>query len=432
MARKQLSEEERQKIKDSLIATRERRQTQDIKVIELKVNCHQTSKETFAKMNDCFKQAKWVVNDMLATSKIADKDNNIFKYEYLSHRKVHRLDKDENLIEETITLSSVMHRGIVKSVKTDIVNLSKAKKKGLKVGTLKFRSEVNSIPMIPGPWLCVRDNSHITIPGFANLKVYGLEQLKKFKEYEIADGKFIRKASGFYVHLSICIPKQKKIEKKKYKEVGLDFGIKDNIVTSDGEKLNCNVRESEQLTFLQKQLHRKQKGSKRYWRLRNQIQKEYEHLTNQKIDATNKLIHKLTSNYDIIYFQDEQIAKWKKFSKGFAREIQSSYLGRVKAKLVSLENDKSFKISKWSPTTKFCPNCGCLNKIGLDERTYHCGCGYSFDRDIHAAKNVKLFGSTKRAECLEQASVEGLASAALEFSNDSKQTHRNEKEGSSL
>ena len=116
----------------------------------------------------------------------------------------------------------------------------------------------------------------------------------------------------------------------------------------------------------------------------------------------------------------------------FGKQIQSSYLGRVKAKLVSLENDKSFKISKWSPTTKFCPECGCLNKIGLDERIYHCDCGYSYDRDVHAAKNVKLFGSTKRAECLEQASVETLASAALELSDASKLSRRSEKEGSSL
>ena len=174
--------------------------------------------------------------------------------------------------------------------------------------------------------------------------------------------------------------------------------------------------ESDYLKFLQKQLKRKQKGSKHYYKLRNQIQKEYEHLSNKKVDETNKLIHYLTKNYDIIYFQDEQIFKWKKFN--FGKQIQSSYLGRVKEKLVSLENDKSFKISKWSPTTKFCPNCGCLNKIGLDERTYHCDCGYSFDRDIHAAKNVKLFGSTKRAECLEQASVETLASAALEINSN--------------
>lgn len=57
--------EERQKIKNSLIETRERRKNQSIKVIELKVNCHQTSKETFKKMDFVFTQAKWIVNEMI-------------------------------------------------------------------------------------------------------------------------------------------------------------------------------------------------------------------------------------------------------------------------------------------------------------------------------------------------------------------------------
>ena len=441
MARSNLTEEERQKIRDSLKATRERRQNQSIKVIELKVNCHQTSKEIFAKMNNCFKQAKWIENDMLAWSERCD-ENNIFKYEYLDHRVIQRKDKDGNFISENIDLPVYFHRALVKQVKQDISNLSKAKKKGNKVGKLKFKSEVNCIPIITGG-VRIIDNSHITIPGFSKLKVYGLNQLKKFENYEIADGRFIRKASGFYIKVSICLNKENNIPKKSFKEVGLDFGIKDNIITSDGEKFNCNVQESEQLKYLQKQLHRKQKGSKRYYKLLRQIKCEYEHLSNKKKDETNKLIHYLTKNYDIIYFQDENISDWKKkkHSKktgkkvncfSFGKQIQSSYLGRIKAKLVSLENGKSFKISKWSPTTKFCPNCGCLNKIGLNERTYRCDCGYQFDRDVHAAKNVKLFGSTKRAECLEQASVETLASAALELSDASKLSRRNENEDSSL
>ena len=45
-------------------------------------------------------------------------------------------------------------------------------------------------------------------------------------------------------------------------------------------------------------------------------------------------------------------------------------------------------------------------KITLKDRTYVCDCGYTEDRDIHAAKNVKMFGSTKRTECLEQPSAE--------------------------
>ena len=97
----------------------------------------------------------------------------------------------------------------------------------------------------------------------------------------------------------------------------------------------------------------------------------------------------------------------KKCGFSFGRQIQSYCLGRVKWKIVALEKSgRSYKISKWLPTTKFCPNCGCLNMLTLDERTYICDCGYSRNRDVHASRNIKLFGSTKRTECLEQASVE--------------------------
>ena len=207
----------------------------------------------------------------------------------------------------------------------------------------------------------------------------------------------------------------------------MDFGIRKNITTSDCEKFNCNVPESEQLKFLQKQLHRKQEGSKRYYRLLNQIRREYEHLSNKKTDEANKLVHYLKTNYDIIYFKDEQNANWKKKKRNkkngkvnnrlsFGKQIQSSYLGRVKNKLVSLEKEgKSFKISKWKATTKFCPNCGCLNDIG-DSETYICECGYTEDRDVHASRNILMFGSTKRAEWLEQPSVEELVNTSLNAS----------------
>ena len=429
MSKTNVSLEERQKIKDSLKATKERRKVQTIKVFELKVNCHHTSKETFKKLNDCFKQAKWVYNDMLNYGNI--EGNDIFKYEYLDHKTITRLDKDGNKINEKVNLAVVFHRAIVKQVKTNISNLSKAKKKGIKVGKLKYASEINSIPIITG-FIKIKDKKHITIPSFKNLCVYGLEQLDKYKDYEIADGRLIRKASGIYVMISVCINKDYFKFEKTNKTVGLDFGIRKNITTSDGEKFNCNVLESEQLKFLQKQLHRKQEGSKRYYRLLNQIGREYEHLSNKKTDASNKLIHHLRTNYDVIYFQDEQITNWKKKKRNkkngkvnnrlsFGRKIQHSYLGRVKSKLVLMEKEgKSFKISKWLPTTKFCPHCGALNNIG-DEETYVCECGYTEDRDVHASKNVKLFGSTKRAECLEQTSAEILTTTCLNLCCSDKQ-----------
>ena len=203
MARKELSEQERQQIKTSLEETRKRRKNQFIKVVELKVNCHHTSKETYKLFNQYFKEAKWVYNDMLSASQT----RNIFDYTYTEHKEIQRLDKDKNSITEKVTIPSVYHRAMVKQVKTNISNLSKAKKKGIKIGKLNYKSEVNSIPIITG-FIKIKDNTHITIPSFSNLKVYGLDQLDKYTNYEIADGKLIRKASGIYIKITVCIDKK--------------------------------------------------------------------------------------------------------------------------------------------------------------------------------------------------------------------------------
>ena len=123
-----------EQIKQTLKETHERRKTQIIKVFELKVNCHHTSKETFKKLNEMFKQAKWVINDVIGSKE------NVFKYDYKEHRKVINFNKDGNEVEREITLPTVIHQSLVKSIQTDICNLSKAKKKGIQVGALKFRS----------------------------------------------------------------------------------------------------------------------------------------------------------------------------------------------------------------------------------------------------------------------------------------------------
>ena len=75
-----------EKIKQSHKETHLKRKTQYLKVFELKVNCHHTSKEDFQKLNDCFRQAKWVINDVIGS-------NDIFNYNYKDHRR-----EKENLL----------------------------------------------------------------------------------------------------------------------------------------------------------------------------------------------------------------------------------------------------------------------------------------------------------------------------------------------
>src|SRR5574344_755174 len=398
-----------EQIRQTLLSTREKRQSQILKVYELKVNVHSTSKDDFKKLQYMFVQTKWIQNDMIAA-------DDIFHYEYKDHRTVKTFDKNKNIVYRNLDIQTGIHQTIIKYLKQDIITLSHSKAKGKKVGKLKFRRECSSIPLRTGT-IRVVNSKTLSIPGFRNLKVYGLEQFIGFPEFDIADGKIIKKASGYYIKVSVCIPRNSVKRIRTNKEVGLDFGIKDNITTSDGEKFNCSVQESDHLKFLSRKLSKKVKGSKRYYKCLSQHQREYEHLSNKKNDDSNKLIAYLLKTYDTIYFQDEQISSWRKSSRYYARNIQHSYLGRIKAKLVELQKSgRSFEISKWEPSTKYCPVCGRLNDgITLNDRIFKCSCGYEFDRDVHAARNIKNFGSSKRAECLEQASAEGYSSTASDL-----------------
>ena len=407
------SEQTKAKIKASMAETHARRATQVCRVFELKVSIRHNPKEVFTKLAQCFKEAKWVVNDMLSLSNKSE-DASLFDYKYTEHKNVVHYDKDKNPITGTISLPSVLHRATVAQKRTDIVNLAKAKKKGIKVGALKFKSEVNCLPIITG-FTQILDGCRITIPGFRRLRVHGLNQLHQFEKFEIADAKLVRKASGYYVKVCVMLPKERRIP--TYKNVGLDFGIKDSITTSYGDKYKCDVRETDYLKFISRKLNKRDirkgdKKSRRYCRCMRQLKREYEKLENRRKDIANKIYHKLTTDYDVIYFQDEQIKGWQKGL--FGKQVQSSCLGLLKQRLVALEaGDRSFKISKWEPTTKLCPVCGNINHPILADRIYKCSCGYTMDRDIHSARIVLMIGSMKRTECLGQASAEGVANMLI-------------------
>ena len=87
--------------------------------------------------------------------------------------------------------------------------------------------------------------------------------------------------------------------------------MKTNITTSEGEKLDVTVRESDRLKRLQKQMSRQIKGSNNRYKTIGLIQREYQKLSNRKQDMANKLVHKMKA-YSCIVMQDEQISNWHK------------------------------------------------------------------------------------------------------------------------
>jgi len=135
---------------------------------------------------------------------------------------------------------------------------------------LKYKSEYKSIDLSQyGVTHKITGRNRIKINGLKRpLIVRGLDQISK--DYEIANGKLIKKPSGYYIHLNCYASVRPPILiKKKNDSIELDYGIKTTITTSDGEKYNISIGESKRLKTLQKRLHRRVKGSKNrcatYW-----------------------------------------------------------------------------------------------------------------------------------------------------------------------
>jgi len=371
-----------QQIKDTLAKTREKRKTQKCIVFELKLDSSHFNQKTKEALKMIFVEAKWLYNFYLS-------QENIFKIDSKINTIIHK-DKDGNDIETELRFLPAKYKGSIHEVlKTSIQALSSTKKKGKKVGRLKFKSQYNSIDLNQyGNTHKIVSKNRIKIQGIKQyLKVFGLDQIKP--EYEFANAKLLKKASGYYLKLT-CFEfiKETAFAGELKPDVGLDFGIKDSIVTSDGKKFKVSIGESERLKKLQRKFAKATKGSNNRYKLNFKIQKEYEHIVNKRNDAGNKIVNFLLTNYSTVYFQDEMIQAWHHGL--FGKQVQNSCLGRVKAKLKVSPN--TVMIERSFPSTKLCLNCGALNILSLEDRVYKCDCGYTEDRDIKAAKTIMHVG----------------------------------------
>ena len=128
-------EERNRKIKENGKATRERRSHMDCRVFSVKVQENRLSRAKEERLNRCFLEAKWLRNAVVATENLSLEDTS----------RVQVKVKDTFEVREIKNLSSQMKQSVVDSVKTDVSNLSKAKKAGLKVGRLQYKHECNEI-----------------------------------------------------------------------------------------------------------------------------------------------------------------------------------------------------------------------------------------------------------------------------------------------
>ena len=181
--------------------------------------------------------------------------------------------------------------------------------------------------------------------------------------------------------------------------IGIDLGIKDFVITSEGETFdNIKIKRNNKnkIRKLHKQLSRKKKGSNNRNKCRIKLARYYEKLNNIKENYLHKISNKLLNENQVIVMEDLSVSNMVKNHK-LAKSLQELSLYRFKQilKYKSKWYGRDLvEIDKWFPSSKLCNKCNYKNtELTLKDRTWVCPeCGESHDRDINAAINIKNEG----------------------------------------
>ena len=178
---------------------------------------------------------------------------------------------------------------------------------------------------------------------------------------------------------------------------GIDLGLKDLVITSEGDKVdNPKVYRQYQkkLRRLQKSLSRKKKGSNNRAKAKLKVVKLHKTISNIRKDYTHKLTTKLVSENQAIGLESLNVKGMVKNSR-LAKSLHDASLGEISRQLVYKTQEAGsllVKMDTWFPSTQLCSYCGTkpATKLKLSDRMWECThCQTTHDRDINASVNMK-------------------------------------------
>ena len=205
--------------------------------------------------------------------------------------------------------------------------------------------------------------------------------------------------SGRY-YVSFCLECEDipQMDKGNLPAVGIDAGLKDFLILSDGRKIeNPRIAKKhlKKVQRLNRRLSRKQNGSGRKEKARLQLAREQEHIANIRKDFCHKLSRKLADEYSFIAAEDLSVKEMlNKNSRKMAFSIaDASWHGFLEMLRYKCEwyGTGFQKIDKYYPSSQICHMCGYKNSEtkNLSARKIRCPqCGTEYDRDINAAQNI--------------------------------------------
>ena len=235
----------------------------------------------------------------------------------------------------------------------------------------------------------------------ANIKNIKFRCNKKYAQYLQNHHDNIRQATLMKLpcdeyYLSILVDGDLTRKVKETNEVvGIDLGIKDFVITSEGEvfnNLHFKKNETNKITKLQHQLSRKEKGSNNRNKARIKLAKTYKKISDRKQYYLHKVSNSLINENQIICMENLNVKGMIKNHK-IAESILEMNFGEFRRILeykAKWYNRKIVFVDRFYPSSKICSCCGYKYKdLTLDIREWSCpNCGNHHDRDINAATNI--------------------------------------------
>ena len=340
---------------------------------------------------------RWLWNYMLDLNKKQYQIDKKFVFAYDMH----------NLIPELKTQNEWLKSTPGQSLQQKCTDLSRAMssvwKSGFGFPKFKAKHKSKDSFRIPqnGGHIKISD-SHITIPKVGEVKwKYHRPITGKLKSITVS-----RDIDDWYVSV-LCetdeVPLMTEIDKSK--TIGIDLGVSDFAVLSDGTKIkgpNYFKKSMRRLKKYQRRLAKKVKGSANRGHAGRRVAQVHQKIRNSRADWLHKQSHALTEKYDVICVEDlkiQQLLQKKELSRSIADQGWGIFVNQLKYK-AKKKGKHLTKINPYLPSTKTCSCCGGVRKMKLSDRVYICeneGCTdylKTKDRDLNAATNIHFWGLT--------------------------------------
>jgi putative transposase len=269
-----------------------------------------------------------------------------------------------------------------------------------KKGFPNFKSRKNPLQSFQIP-------QHYTVDFETNtIKLPKIKQPIKAKLHRKFEGKLktatVSKTATGKFYISVLVDDGKEKPNTQYFDdnstIGIDVGIKDFAITSNGDKIDNprHLKNSmKRLTVLSKRLSKKQKGSKNRAKARLAVSKLHEKISNQRADFLHKTSSKIISENQAIAIESLNVSGMLKnhcLAQSISDVSWSMFFNQLEYK-AEWYGKTILRIGQFEPSTKICNVCGFHNKdITLKIREWQCPtCNTHHDRDINAAINIKKF-----------------------------------------